>query len=236
MPSNHLMLLAMLALGYLGLLSTHVSEFTTLFALLVEQCITLGIFTFFVPLKIQNDDELTQTLHHHDLRGLSSSNQVCVNRSQFIHQCNWWCHWNLDFDNYPLLCGDCCIHPNYNNCHCPDLYPPPTPPKIPHPISPPITHHIPSQTRPGLNQLTSHPFLNFLPQFLLASLPFLNQSDSIDQFPYGLLQSAITHSQHPCRPDGPSTPLTYSNINRVDGAQISFDELIDRLEGHIEEC
>jgi hypothetical protein len=36
MPSNRLALLAILALGYLGLLSTHVSEFATLFALLVE--------------------------------------------------------------------------------------------------------------------------------------------------------------------------------------------------------
>jgi hypothetical protein len=51
----------MLALGYsyLGLLSTHVSEFTTLFTLLVEQCIALGILTFFIPLNIQNDDVLT---------------------------------------------------------------------------------------------------------------------------------------------------------------------------------
>jgi hypothetical protein len=31
MPSNRLALLAILALGYLGLLSTHVSEFATLF-------------------------------------------------------------------------------------------------------------------------------------------------------------------------------------------------------------
>jgi hypothetical protein len=52
MPSNRLVLLAMLALGYLGLLSTHVSEFATLFALLVEQCVALGIFTFFVLLNI----------------------------------------------------------------------------------------------------------------------------------------------------------------------------------------
>jgi hypothetical protein len=59
MPSNRLALLAMLALGYLGLLSTHVSEFTTLFALLVEQCVALGILTFFVPLNIRNDDEPT---------------------------------------------------------------------------------------------------------------------------------------------------------------------------------
>jgi hypothetical protein len=83
MPSNHLVLLAMLAVGYLGLLSTHVSKFVTLFALLVEQCIALGIFTFFVPLNIRNDDVLTRTLHYHDLRDSFSSNQVHVNRSQW---------------------------------------------------------------------------------------------------------------------------------------------------------
>jgi hypothetical protein len=59
MPSNSLALLAMLALGYLGLLSTHVSGLATLLALLVEQCIALGILTFFVPLNIRNIDELT---------------------------------------------------------------------------------------------------------------------------------------------------------------------------------
>jgi hypothetical protein len=192
MPSNCLALLAMLALGYLGLLSTHVSEFATLFTLLIEQCVALGILTFFIPLNIRNDDELTRTLHNHDLRGSSSSNQVCVNRSQFIHRCNWWCHWNFDFDNCPLLCGDCCIHLNCNNCHRPDLYPPPSPPGIPHPIPPPIIHHVPSYQRPGLNPPTSLPFLYLSPQFPLASLPFQNQSDSIDHFPYGLFQSAVT--------------------------------------------
>jgi hypothetical protein len=59
MPSNRLALLAILALGYLGLLSTHVSEFATLFALLVEQCVALGVLSFFVPLNIRNDDALT---------------------------------------------------------------------------------------------------------------------------------------------------------------------------------
>jgi hypothetical protein len=53
MPSNRL------ALGYLGLLSTHVSEFVTLFALLIEQCGALGILTFFIPLNIRNNDVLT---------------------------------------------------------------------------------------------------------------------------------------------------------------------------------
>jgi hypothetical protein len=53
------MLLAMLALGYLGLLSTRVSEFATLFALLVEQCVALGILSFFVPLNIRNVEMLT---------------------------------------------------------------------------------------------------------------------------------------------------------------------------------
>jgi hypothetical protein len=43
-------------------------------------------------------------------------------------------------------------------------------------------------------------------------------------------------SQRPCRPGGPSAPLTYTNIDRVDGARLSFDELVDRLEGYIEEC
>jgi hypothetical protein len=62
MPSNRLALLAILALGYFGLLSTHVSEFATLFALLVEQCVALGVLSFFVPLNIQNDDELTRTI------------------------------------------------------------------------------------------------------------------------------------------------------------------------------
>jgi hypothetical protein len=222
MPSNRLALLAMLALGYFGLLSTHVSEFATLFALLVEQCVALGILTFFVPLNIRNDDELTRTLHHHDLRGSSSSNQVRVNRSQFIHRCNWRCHWNFDFDNCPLLCGDHCIHLNCNNCHRPDLYPPPSPPGIPRPIPPSIIHHVPSYQRPGLNPPTSLPFLQLPPQLLpqlpLASIPFLNQSASIDQFPYGLLQSAIMRSQCPCCPGGPSTLSTYMNIDRVDGA------------------
>jgi hypothetical protein len=235
-PSNCLTLLAMLALGYLGLLSTHVSEFMTLFVLLVEQCVALGIFTFFVPLNIRNNDELTQTLLNHDLRGLSSSNQVCVNKSLFIHRCNWQCHWNFNFDNCPLLCGDCCVHPNCNNCRRPDRYPPPSPPGISCPIPPPIIHHVLSYQRPRLNQITSHPFHNFPPQFPLASLPLLNQSDSIDQFPYGLLQSAIMRSQYSCHPGGPSTLSTYTNIDRVDGARISFDELINRLEGHIEEC
>jgi hypothetical protein len=59
MSSNHLVLSAMLALGYLGLLSTHVSKFMTLFAMLVEQGVALGVFTFFILLNIQNNDELT---------------------------------------------------------------------------------------------------------------------------------------------------------------------------------
>jgi hypothetical protein len=235
MPSNCLALLAMLALGYFGLLSTHVSEFVTLLALLVEQCIALGILTFFVLLNIWNDDELTRTLRL-DPRGSFSSIQVCALRSQFFHQCNWRCHWNFDFDNCPLLCGDRCVHPNCNNRRRPDLYPPPSPPGIPHPIPRPIIHHVLSYQRPGLNPPTSLPFLQLPPQFPLASLPFLNQSDSIDQFPYGLLQSAITRSQRPCRPGGPSTPSTYTNIDRVDGARLSFDELVDGLEGYIEEC
>jgi hypothetical protein len=120
MPSNSLTLLAMLALGYLGLLSTHVSELTTVFALLVEQCVALGTLTFFVPLNIWNNDELTRTPCLNP-RGLSSSIQVCALRSQFIHQCNWRCHWNFDFGNCPLLCGDRCIHPDCNNCCRPDL-------------------------------------------------------------------------------------------------------------------
>jgi hypothetical protein len=62
MPSNSLALLAMLALGYLGLLSTHVSGLATLLALLVEQYVALGILTFFVPLNIRNIDELTRNL------------------------------------------------------------------------------------------------------------------------------------------------------------------------------
>jgi hypothetical protein len=62
MPSNRLALLAILALGYFGLLSTHVSEFATLFALLVEQCVALGVLSFFVPLNIRNNDELTRTI------------------------------------------------------------------------------------------------------------------------------------------------------------------------------
>jgi hypothetical protein len=80
MPSNRLALLAILALGYLGLLSTHVSEFATLFALLVEQCVALGILTFFVPLNIRNDDELTRT-HRPDPGGSSSLIQVRAHRS-----------------------------------------------------------------------------------------------------------------------------------------------------------
>jgi hypothetical protein len=235
MPSNRLALLAMLALGYLGLLSTHVSKFATLFALLVEQCVALGILTFFVPLNIWNDDKLTQTLCP-DPRGSSSLIQVRALRSQFFHRCNWRCHWNFDFDNCPLLCGDHCVHPDCNNHRRPDLYPPPSPPGIPCPIPPPIIHHVLSYQRPGLNPLTSLPFLQLSPQFPPASLPFLNQSDSIDQFPYGLLQSAITRSQRPCCPGGPSTLSTYTNIDRVDGAQLSFDKLVDGLEGYIEEC
>jgi hypothetical protein len=225
----------MLALGYLGLLSTHVSEFATLFALLVEQCVALGILTFFVPLNIRNDDELTRTLRP-DPRVSSSSIQVRALRPRFFHQCNWGCHWNFNFDNCPLLCGDRCVYPNCNNRRRPDLYPPPSPPGIPRPIPRPIIHHILSYQRPGLNPLTSLPFLQIPPQFPLASLPFLNQSDSIDQFPYGLLQSAIKRSQCPCCPGGPSNPSTYTNIDRVDGARLSFDELIDGLEGYIEEC
>jgi hypothetical protein len=62
MPSNRLVLLAILALGYFGLLNTHVSEFATLFALLVEQCVALGVLSFFVLLNIRNDDELTRTI------------------------------------------------------------------------------------------------------------------------------------------------------------------------------
>jgi hypothetical protein len=58
MPSNSLALLAMLALGYLGLLSTRISDFATILALLVEQCVALGILTFFVPLNTRNIDEL----------------------------------------------------------------------------------------------------------------------------------------------------------------------------------
>jgi hypothetical protein len=109
MPSNRLALLAMLALGYLGLLSTHVSEFATLLALLIEQCVALGILTFFVPLNIWNIDELTRTLCP-DPRGSSSSIQVRALRPRFSHTCNWRCHWNFDFDNCPLLCGDRCVH------------------------------------------------------------------------------------------------------------------------------
>jgi hypothetical protein len=235
-PSNSLVLLAMLALGYLGLLSTRVSEFATLFALLVEQCVALGILSFFVLLNIRNIEMLTRTLRPNP-RVSNSSIQVRANRSQFfIHRCNWHCHWNFDFDNCPLLCGDRCVHPDCNK-HCrPDLYPPPSPPGIPCPIPPPIIHHVPSYQRPGLNPPTSLPFLQLSPQFLPASLPFLNQSDSIDAFSYGLLQSAILRSQRPCCPGGPSTPSTYTNIDRVDGARLSFDELVDGLEGYIEEC
>jgi hypothetical protein len=128
------MLLAMLALGYLGLLSTRVSEFATLFALLVEQCIALGILSFFVPLNIRNVEMLTRTPNPNP-RAPNSSIQVRANRSQsFIHRCNWRCHWNFDFDNCPLLCGDRCVYPNCNNHHRPDLYPPPTPPEIPRPF------------------------------------------------------------------------------------------------------
>jgi hypothetical protein len=86
MPSNRLVLLAIFALGYFGLLSTHVSEFATLFALLVEQCVALGVLTFFVPLNIQNDNELTRTTPHHALRSPTSTDQVRVNRPQFFHR------------------------------------------------------------------------------------------------------------------------------------------------------
>jgi hypothetical protein len=82
MPSNRLALLAILALGYLGLLSTHVSEFATLFALLVEQCVALGVLSFFVPLNIRNNDELTRTIRP-DPGGPSSLIQVRANRPQF---------------------------------------------------------------------------------------------------------------------------------------------------------
>jgi hypothetical protein len=226
MPSNSLALLAMLALGYLGLLSTHVSGLATLLALLVEQVVALRILTFFVPLNIRNIDELTRIIRP-DPRGSSSSIQVCALRPRFLHLCNWRCHWNFDFDNCPLLCGDRCVHPNCNNRCRPDLYPPPSPPGIPRPIPPPgiprpipppIIHHVPSYQRPGLNPPASFPFLNLSPQFPPASLPFQSQSASIDQFPYGLLQSAITRSQRPCCPGGPSAPSTYTNIDRVDGA------------------
>jgi hypothetical protein len=91
MPSNRLTLLAMLALGYFGLLSTHVSGLATLLALLVEQCVALGILTFFIPLNIWNIDELTRTLRP-DPRGSSSSIQVRALRPRFSHLCNWHCH------------------------------------------------------------------------------------------------------------------------------------------------
>jgi hypothetical protein len=42
MPSNRLALLAILALGYLGLLSTHVSEFATLSLYLSSSVLLLG--------------------------------------------------------------------------------------------------------------------------------------------------------------------------------------------------
>jgi hypothetical protein len=109
MPSNSLALLAMLALGYIGLLSTRVSEFATFFAVLIEQCVALGILSFFVPLNIRNGGVLTRTPHLNP-RAPNSSIQVRANRSQsFTHRCNWRCYWNFNFDNCPLLCGDRCI-------------------------------------------------------------------------------------------------------------------------------
>jgi hypothetical protein len=40
------MLLAILALGYLGLLSTHVSDLATLITLIIEQVVALGVYSF----------------------------------------------------------------------------------------------------------------------------------------------------------------------------------------------
>jgi hypothetical protein len=134
------------------------------------------------------------------------------------HLCNWHCHWNFDFDNCPLLCGDHCVHPDCNNRHCPDLYPPPNDLRIPCPIPPSVVHHIPLCPRPGNTSpvtLTSLPFLQWSPQFSPASLAFLNQSVSIDPHPYGLLQSYLSHIPCPCR----SYPLlTYTDPDRVNRA------------------
>ena len=206
MPYNSLALLAILALGFIWLLSGYMTSFVTLLQIFVSHALFIGFFFLFICYTTGMEEKLTQTIIWNPLSSFSYPNEVHVSRSnRVLHQCTYYCHRNFD-NTCPLLCGDHCIHLNCNNHHHPDLFPPP---EIPHRSASLPLHST------------------------LASLSFLQQYTSFDQHPYGLLH-AITHSQHThC----PSTCLSGSHhTDQVDGAHLSFNELVDRLKDYIAKC
>ena len=207
MPYNSLALLAILALGCLWLLSGQMTLFVSLTQTFVGHALLIGFFFLFIRYTTGTEEKLTRTIIQNPLSSFNYPNEVCVPRSnQVLHQCTYCCHRNFDNNTCPLLCGDHYIHPNCNNCCRPDLSPPP---EIP-------------------NRLASLPLNS-----TSASLPFLQQYTSLDQHPYGLLH-AIMCSQCIRRPS--PCPFNSHQSDRVDGAHLSFDKLVNGLEGYIVEC
>ena len=182
------------------------TSFVTLLQTFVAHALFIGFFFLFIRYTTRTEEKLTQTIIQNPLSSFNP-NEVRVPRSnRVLHQCTYHCHRNFDNNTCPLLCGDRYIHSSCNNRCRPDLFPPP---EIPHCLASLPLHST------------------------LASLPFLQQYTSLDQHPYGLLH-AITHSQ--CTHCSSPHPSSSHRSDRVDGARLSFNELVDGLEGYIAEC
>ena len=206
------------------------TDFVTFVQSYIGHALLIGLFLLLVQNSTMDNGKLTRTIYFNRL-GSPSTPQVRVHRSNpSSHRCNWRCHQNFDNNNCPILCGDCCKHPYCMNRRRPDLFPPSNPTSLPsNPTSLPSTSaSLPFQTTPAL---IPHQYQQFIrvppPQSIYPS----NTQTFIDTpHSYGL----IHHSSSRTLPRGPSShsPNSFRG-DRVDGAQISFRELIDGLEGFI---
>ena len=221
MPYHSLALLAILALGFLWLLGVQTTDFVTFVQSYIGHALLIDLFLLLVQNSTMDDGKLTRTIYFNHL-GSQSTSQVRVHRSNpSSHRCNWRCHQNFDNNNCPILCGDRCKHPYCTNCRHPDLFPPPNP-------TPSTSASLPFQTTPALIPRQYQQSIQVpSPQSIYPS----NTQTFIDTpYSYGL----IHHSSSRALPRGPSSnsPNTFRG-DRVNGAQISFRELVDGLEGVI---
>ena len=221
MPYHSLALLAILALGFLWLLGVQTTDFVTFVQSYIGHALLIGLFLFLVQNSTMDDGKLTRTIYFNRL-GSQSTSQVRVRRSNpSSHRCNWHCHQNFDNNNCPILCRDCCKHLYCTNRRRPDLFPPPNPTLS-------TSASLPFQNTPALIPRQYQQSIRVPPP---QSIYPSNTQTFIDTpHSYGLLH----HPSSRTLPRGPSSHLPNSfRGDRVDGAQISFRELVDGLEGVI---
>ena len=199
------------------------TTFATFIQSFIGHALLIGFFLLLVQYSTMDDGKLTRTVHFNCL-GSPSTPQVRVQRSNSSpHWCNWHCHQNFDNNNCPILCGDHCIHPYCKNRRRPDLFPPPNPTPLPSTLA-----SLPFQTTPAPIPRQYQQSIQVPPP---QSIHPSNHQTFIDTpHSYGLLH----HPSGRTLPRGPPSNLSCSfRGDRVDAAQISFRELVDRLEGFI---